>query len=232
MINNAHFVAMIAGETHPQLPEMKDFTERYPWCGLGHKFLFEALCAAGEEVSSSYAFRASTYLYNRAELYAMAHTPPRPCTLTPAPPRERETIEIENEVKSSAIKESEEEDGQELFEIIPEEPMAPFIMAGGDYFNKQDMAGAAQAESDCIDRFIRVNPRFVPQQPAVDIEDKVSLLEVEDDDFMTETLAKIYEEQGLSQLAIDAYSKLILLYPKKSIYFASLIQDIKYKINR
>jgi len=226
MINNVHFIAMISGNTHPQLPEMEDFTERYPWCGLGHKLLFEALCAAGPEVSASYTSRVSTYLYNRAELYAMAHTPARPCKLTPPPPPLEKT-----EVRK-VEKEAEEMDAQEIFEIIPEESVPSFVMAGGDYFNRQDMGATSLEEGNCIDRFIRVNPRFMPQQSLEETEEKVSLLEVDDDDFMTETLAKIYEDQGLTQLAIDAYSKLILLYPKKSTYFATLIQDIKFKINR
>ena len=222
MINSVHFLAMVSGDTHPQLPEMEDFTERYPWCGLGHKLLFEALCAAGPEVSASYASKASVYLYNRAELYAMAHAPVRPYTLTsppPPPPEKAQTREVE------------EIDVRGVFEIIPEEPGLSIGMAGGDYFGKQDMVATPTEEDSCIDRFIKINPRIVPQQNPVDMEEKVSLLEVEDDDFMTETLAKIYEDQGLTQLAVEAYSKLILLYPKKSTYFASLIQDIKLKIN-
>jgi len=211
MINNVHFLAMVLGDTHPQLPEMEGFTERYPWCGLGHKLLFEALCAAGPEVSASYASQVSTYLYNRAELYAMAHAPARSGTLTISLP--------------------EKEEAHEIFEIIPD-PVSPFIMVGGDYFGKQEMTVAPLVENNPIDRFIQTNPRLVPQPSQADAEDKVSFLEVGEDEFTTETLAKIYEDQGLYALAIEAYSKLILLYPKKSTYFASLIQDIKLKINR
>jgi hypothetical protein len=210
MINSVHFLAMVSGDTHPQLPEMEGFTERYPWCGLGHKLLFEALCAAGPEVSASYASKASVYLYNRAALYALAHAPVRP--LTPSPS-------------------SEKEKNQEIFEMIPETEI-PLVMMGGDYFGKQEMAVAPLEENDLIDRFIKTNPRLVPQPSTADMEEKVSLLDVEEDEFMTETLAKIYEDQGLYSLAMEAYGKLILLYPKKSTYFASLIQDIKLKINR
>jgi len=51
------------------------------------------------------------------------------------------------------------------------------------------------------------------------------------DDFITETLARIYAEQGYHKLAIACYGKLILLYPEKSVYFASLVQEIKQKTN-
>ena len=48
-----------------------------------------------------------------------------------------------------------------------------------------------------------------------------------DEDFYTETLGKIYAEQGFSQRALEVYEKLILLYPEKSAYFAALIEEIK-----
>ena len=49
---------------------------------------------------------------------------------------------------------------------------------------------------------------------------------VEDLGFYTETLAQIYAEQGYYGQAKNIYSKLILAYPEKSAYFASLIQKI------
>lgn len=45
----------------------------------------------------------------------------------------------------------------------------------------------------------------------------------------TETLASIYAQQGYYQQAIDVYSKLSLLYPEKSAYFATLAKEIKAK---
>ena len=49
----------------------------------------------------------------------------------------------------------------------------------------------------------------------------------ENDDFITETLAKIYKEQGHYDKAIDAFEKLILKFPEKNTLFASQISDIK-----
>ena len=49
----------------------------------------------------------------------------------------------------------------------------------------------------------------------------------ENDDFITETLAKIYKEQGHFDKAINAFEKLILKFPEKNALFASQINEIK-----
>ena len=46
-------------------------------------------------------------------------------------------------------------------------------------------------------------------------------------DFCTETLAQVYLEQGYPAEAKKIYSKLILRYPEKSVYFATLIEEIE-----
>ena len=45
--------------------------------------------------------------------------------------------------------------------------------------------------------------------------------------FCTETLGHIYAQQGFYDKAIEVFSKLILLYPQKSAYFAALVNEMK-----
>jgi hypothetical protein len=50
-----------------------------------------------------------------------------------------------------------------------------------------------------------------------------------DEEIVTETLAKIYEVQGLYDKAIRMYAKLSLKYPEKSLFFAARIKELKSK---
>lgn len=54
----------------------------------------------------------------------------------------------------------------------------------------------------------------------------------ENDDIVTETFAFILLSQGKLQKALEAFEKLSLKYPEKSIYFAARIEEVKSLLNR
>jgi len=79
-----------------------------------------------------------------------------------------------------------------------------------------------------IESFIHSDPGVIRADKVSGIEGDVSKSSVEEnEEFITDTLAKIYIKQGLYNKAIFAYEKLCLKYPEKSIYFASQIEEIK-----
>ena len=47
---------------------------------------------------------------------------------------------------------------------------------------------------------------------------------------LTEAMAEVWEKQGNAEKAIEIYSKLSLLDPSKSVYFAAKIEDLKKRI--
>ena len=80
---------------------------------------------------------------------------------------------------------------------------------------------------DIIERFIAVNPQISrPKKEFFNPENMAKRSEVLDLDFVSETLANIYYEQGNYDMALKAYEKLSLQNPAKQAYFASLIEKI------
>ena len=91
----------------------------------------------------------------------------------------------------------------------------------------------SEEKIDLINDFIENIPRikveknkfFSPTETA-----KSSI--IENDELVTETLARVYLEQEHFEKAIESYKKLSLKYPKKSSFFAdqiNLIKDLKKK---
>jgi hypothetical protein len=89
-------------------------------------------------------------------------------------------------------------------------------------------------QSDLIDKFIIANPRIEPQRDKTYLpNDDISKPFLEESGgLVTETLAKIYVNQGYYSKAIDIYEKLSLKFPEKSSYFASQIEKVKEYIKK
>ena len=223
-MNSSPFLNAIFGTDKPPISDIELFTEQYPWCALGHKLLFAALCAQGNEAYVSHLPKTAVYVFNRSELYTLAQAAPSDPISGPIP---ASVSELAPELADPLL----EIEADISLEQQPDTEAQQVVVVGGDYFNSADLNATQLEEKNPIDRFIKLNPRMLKVQPPPQ-DGKVSLLDVTDDDFMTETLAKIYADQSLYQLAREAYKKLILLYPKKSDYFAALIQEIKLNANR
>jgi len=97
---------------------------------------------------------------------------------------------------------------------------------------KPDVFSSKQLQSDLIDRFIIANPRIEPNKEKQNgpVEDISMPYTEEKGGFVTETLARIYVNQGYYSKAIDIYEKLSLKFPEKSSYFASQIEKVKEHI--
>ena len=97
-----------------------------------------------------------------------------------------------------------------------DEQMRKIFVVGGDYFSQSQYSGVRKADDNIFSSFAskaREEGYSEPEAQGMG-------------DICTETLAQIYLEQGYFAEAKEIYSKLSLRYPEKSVYFASLIEEI------
>lgn len=223
---------------------LESYIERYPWYSAGYLEIYRKMSVLDDDAGSSFLSKAASRVSSRALLYKIKVTkgglaaPEDIIQLT-----EEETLKQEH-IPGSAYTADEIksfEDGDEIVldeisDLVPG-TMPRFVLAGGDYFSREEFEQIELDRSKPLDNFIaekpsllRASPGFKehPQVPEVEI-DTAELFD--DSSFYTETLAKIYLDQGFHKRALDVYAKLILLYPEKSAYFATLVKEIKNKYN-
>lgn len=93
---------------------------------------------------------------------------------------------------------------------------------------KDSSETAPQDPQSLIDAFIQKDPKITPggaEKYTTDDLAKMSL--VDDEEWVTETMAELYARQGKVRKAIKAYKLLSLKYPEKSIYFANRIKKLR-----
>ncbi len=236
--------------------------ERYPWFSLARLELFKKGCALGEDQKVECLKRAAAYVYSRAKLFEISNTTKQvdfqPVVVEPekALPEVAASQEISVDYAApmvSVVKETkecsteqivdEQESSEEISFEIETDPLytegsPKIVLAGGDYFNRTDFEALQLDTTQPLDKFIIEKPSLLRSNPSVGTNETDFTIETgedesfEDSGFYTETLAKIYTQQGFYKRALDVYAKLILLYPEKSTYFATLVQDLKSKHNQ
>jgi len=78
-----------------------------------------------------------------------------------------------------------------------------------------------------IDQFLAKQPKIKIKKEFYSADNYVKKASEENDDIVSETLIKIYIQQGHIQKAIEGYQKLTLKFPEKSSYFQSEMQKLK-----
>ncbi|MGA2407376.1 MAG: hypothetical protein ABSF81_11595 [Bacteroidales bacterium] len=128
-------------------------------------------------------------------------------------------------------------DRSDLLELDLDENKTNLSLGTDNSQENPDLAGNnsnKQMQSELIDKFIITNPKIEPHKDKTNVlTDDISKPFVEEAvGLVTETLARIYINQGYYSKAIDIYEKLSLKFPEKSSYFAFQIEKVKEYIKK
>ena len=195
------------------LEELVGVVNIYPWFGAARKELCERMSKMGAWGESQYA-EASLYVGSRSIIAELV--------------RAGKAVDCSDKDLSQLLKtyfdaeppkagSAEAPAGPATAAPKPAEtPLRQIVFVGGDYFSQSQYENVRTSQDSIFSTFASKARAEGYEEPVN--EDR--------SDFCTETLAEIYLEQGYPEQAKDIYSKLILRYPEKSVYFAALIEKI------
>jgi hypothetical protein len=124
-------------------------------------------------------------------------------------------------------------DQTDVFDLLDEPETTP---VPADIPQQQVRTDSKEREKvDLIEQFIKINPTIPPRIENIPEHNEHFRSGDEplndNDEFITETLSRIYLKQGHYQKAIDSFKRLSLKFPEKSAYFAQQIEEIKKLLN-
>ena len=180
------------------IDELTGLVNLYPWFGLARKELCARMAAiSGNNWGEEQFADAALYVVSREKIF--------------------------NIFRDSHKADYSDKDALTLVKAYVETPKAEeggykrtVRVVGGDFFS-QDEYDSVKKDGD--DAFAHLKLSSESEKPSRSWEDPIL-------GFCTETLAEIYADQGYFAEAKKIYSRLILRYPEKSAYFASLIEKL------
>jgi tetratricopeptide (TPR) repeat protein len=202
--------------------ELREILDEYPYFQSAHLLYVRNLQNESNFRFASQLKTGAVYATDRTILYHLLNTGAEQKQLI-----DQNLLNFERSETSYTLEEIEDE---------TEEPLSELAKDINHIAASNGKGKDTSQNTDLIDRFIKDNPAFTVKQPensgTTGKFSKQADSDNDNDEFITETLARIYVKQGLYEKAIQAFDKLSLKYPEKSVYFARQIEEVTNLINK
>ncbi|MBQ6911106.1 MAG: hypothetical protein IJQ35_02945 [Bacteroidales bacterium] len=182
------------------MDELAGVVNLYPWYGAARVELCRRMARMGEDWGEEQYAAEALYVPDRSKLAVLV--------------RKARTVDCSDKDLTTLLSSYLEPSAGN----VPETPMREVRVVGGDYFSQAQYDNVRQSGDSIFSRFAGKAGRNTPPEDMSGSEMA--------NRFATETLARIFEEQGRTEEARRIYSRLILEIPEKSAYFASLIENL------
>lgn len=146
--------------------------------------------------------------------------------------QEAEVVESSDKL-ASKTRSTEAEQSEEVVVAFENMSFSEWISEVNKKKAPAELPKTVLSEDKLIEQFIKEEPRIQVKKSGFFNPVNMAKKSVQDsDEFVTETLARIYAKQGNHSKAIRAYQKLSLKFPEKTAYFAALIEELKRTPNK
>lgn len=203
---------------------LEELVKRYPCCQSGQMLYTYNLFKENNLQYPEQLKKAAAYSGDRKklkELFFQPHPDLRIRTIVCPPQKaERAEPEISHQISPSDDRLTREA----LLDIVRKRLME--IETG--YHTPQEKEKEGLTKNKLIEKFIIEEPRISPPKASFfNPSASASQSNVDEEEIISETLARLYANQGNIQKAIHIYEKLSLLNQEKSRYFAAQIENLK-----
>jgi hypothetical protein len=136
--------------------------------------------------------------------------------------------DLVKESKPETITESTDGERKSFFRWLVTGEMKDADRREPDSESEENSRKKSDELNELVDKFLQKDPKITPLKAEFYTPGNVAKLSITDnEEFVSETLAGIYEKQGYFGKAIRVYEKLSLKIPEKSTYFASRIKELE-----